>query len=157
MKGWIKILSDSCGSRGFIVRDIMSLKQWQCLSASSLECAGEHTAVSSAQFPTVSSVTCHLFTDRCFLADTVPTYIILPLAFSNSLVPSEHLAATSMWRARDISGELSLIQRGWAMYLLNPNCWKLLSKLTKQFSLGILIAVSPGSFRCRLLDGKVVL
>lgn len=65
----------------------------------------------SALFPAVSNVTCHLPADRCLLAYSVLTYIILPLAFSDLLFffPSEHLAATSIIRARDISCELNLL------------------------------------------------
>lgn len=71
----------------------MSLKQCQSLFACSVECAGEHRAVSPAQLPAVCTVSWHLLTHRCFLPEALPTCIISPLAFSNSLVPSEHLAA----------------------------------------------------------------
>lgn len=87
----------------------MALKQCRCLFASSLECASEQTVVGLSTLPVVLNVTCCLSADRCLLAHTVLTYIILSLAFSNLLASSEHIAATSILKARGISCKLSLL------------------------------------------------
>lgn len=75
VKGWIKILSDSCGIRGFYVGH-MALKQWWCLSASVLSVPVSKEWLGSALFLAVSNVTCRLSADRCLWTHTVLTYII---------------------------------------------------------------------------------